>query len=92
MQLRYILAGTKKDLFPCTTRKQPGREANMKSPLMIPSLLLPFESFNSGKVEQLFRDLGLGDDVRRMDEGDTSWLVERLQEKSPISGESDAAP
>lgn len=47
----------------------------------LPTVGIDYYPGVGGKVEQLFQDLGLGDDVRRMDEAETDWLVERLQLK-----------
>lgn len=44
----------------------------------LPAIGIDYYPGVGGKVEQLFQDLGLGQDVRRMDEAGSDWLVERL--------------
>ena len=47
----------------------------------LPTLGVDYYPGVGGKVEQLFQDMGLVDDVRRMDEVEVPWLVEGLQQK-----------
>ncbi len=47
----------------------------------LPTIGIDYYPGVGGKVEQLFQDRGLAEDVRRMDTAETDWLVERLQEK-----------
>ena len=49
----------------------------------IPTIGIDYYPGEGGKVEQLFLDLGLKEDVRRMDEVETEWLVKRLNENCP---------
>jgi polysaccharide pyruvyl transferase WcaK-like protein len=47
----------------------------------LPTIGIDYYPGVGGKVEQLFQDRRLADDVRRMDTAETDWLLERLQEK-----------
>jgi polysaccharide pyruvyl transferase WcaK-like protein len=57
----------------------------------IPTIGIDYYPGEGGKVEQLFHDLGLKEDVRRMDEVETEWLIRRLHENCPDSAESGVA-
>lgn len=48
----------------------------------VPTIGVDYYPGEGGKVEQLFHDRGLHDDVRRMDEVEKDWLFERLTEHS----------
>jgi len=49
----------------------------------VPVLGVDYYPGQGGKVEELFRDLGRPDDMRRIDTADTNWLVTRLQASIP---------
>lgn len=44
----------------------------------VPTIGIDYYPGQGGKVEQLFQDFGLGEDVRRIDTADAEWLGERL--------------
>jgi polysaccharide pyruvyl transferase WcaK-like protein len=44
----------------------------------VPTIGIDYYPGQGGKVEQLFHDFGLGDDVRRIDTSDADWMRDRL--------------
>ena len=52
----------------------------------VPTLGIDYYAHAGGKVEELFRDRGLSDDVARIDALQTAWLVNRLEAMARAAG------